>query len=100
MSKQILGKQKYSLTRGILALRHHGEGKTKEIIKKDSSFIDFRQAFDNNNQDVTWHVIESYGVDSRVIVLLVIIISNSASRRRSISPMMTSLYGCSLSELF
>lgn len=59
-----------STTQQILALRLIAEKARRKNKKIYNCFVDFQKAFDSIDQSVTWAVLESYGVDHRLIMLL------------------------------
>jgi hypothetical protein len=54
----------------ILAVRLIAEKARRKNKKIYNCFVDFKKAFDSVDQNVTWAVLQSYGVDNKLIQLL------------------------------
>ena len=59
-----------STTQQILMLKLIAEKARRKGRKIYNCFVDFKKAFDSVDQGITWAVLKSYGVDSRLINLL------------------------------
>ena len=59
-----------STVQQILALRLIAEEARRKDKKIYNCFVDFQKAFDSINQNITWAVLRSYGVDGKLIRLL------------------------------
>lgn len=59
-----------STVQQILALRLIAEKARRKKKKIYNCFVDFQKAFDSIDQNVTWAVLGSYGVDDRLVRLL------------------------------
>ena len=59
-----------STVQQILALRLIAEKARRKNNKIYNCFVDFQKAFDSIDQSITWAVLESYGVDNKLIRLL------------------------------
>lgn len=66
----------------ILALKLIAEKARRKNKRIYNCFIDFQKAFDSIDQTVTWAVLESYGVDNKLIKLLKNISDNAKSAIR------------------
>lgn len=71
-----------STVQQILALRLIAEKARRKNKNVYNCFVDFQKAFDSIDQRVTWAVLESYGVDSRLITLLKDISDNAEAAVR------------------
>ena len=71
-----------STVQQILSLRLMAEKARRKNKKIYSCFVDFKKAFDCIDQDITWAVLQSYGVNKKLIRLLKEINSNAQAAVR------------------
>jgi len=66
----------------ILTLRLIGEKARRKGKKVYNCFVDFQKAFDSIDQSVAWAVMDSYGIDSKLVRLLKEVNSNAKAAVR------------------